>query len=170
MQAIKRSAEVEAEAVSSIVSAITSAAEIKKADNKRAVSFGEEKLGNGFTIPAMVLENIEKFPVTAVLLNHRGRENAVFAIDLIQELGISDTRLLRAMSERERERGSPVLADVHGYYLPSEDPLLALDEMNSYWRRRSAQARSIFRVLGKMFREMQIDGQLVANDFGGEAV
>ena len=67
----------------------------------------------------------------ASILPH-GEANAVKSRDLQKMIGLSDTRTLRLMIERERIAGAVILSSDAGYFLPSDNALEAAQELKRY--------------------------------------
>lgn len=107
----------------------------------------------------------------APLLGH-GVENAMKISELMRALGFHDRRQLRTLLEHERAEGVLILSTCRGgggYFLPSEDPAQARDEIAAFVHTvmsRSLNSLAILRAARRALREC--NGQLVINDRGGE--
>lgn len=107
----------------------------------------------------------------APLLGH-GVENAMKTSELMRALGFHDRRQLRTLLEHERAEGVLILSTCRGgggYFLPSEDPAQARDEIAAFVHTvmsRSLNSLAILRAARRALREC--NGQLVINDRGGE--
>ncbi len=99
----------------------------------------------------------------APLLGH-GVENAVETAELMQTLGFRDRRQLRALLERERQAGVLILSTCRGrggYFLPSEDPAQARDEIASFVHTVMSRSLNSLAILRAARRALKAcDGQL----------
>ena len=82
----------------------------------------------------------------ADFLGH-GAENAVRCADLMEICSFSNKRALRRQVAKEREAGTLIIADSHGYYLPSNNPEQAQQELECYLRTGTQKAISLLRTL-----------------------
>ena len=107
----------------------------------------------------------------APLLGH-GVENAMKTSELMRALGFHDRRQLRALLERERTDGVLILSTCRGgggYFLPSEDPAQARDEIAAFVHTvmsRSLNSLAILRAARRALRECE--GQLAIKQEGAE--
>ncbi|MCD8384462.1 MAG: hypothetical protein LUC39_05835 [Clostridiales bacterium] len=106
-----------------------------------------------------------------------GEENAIPAPVLALLYGYDrDTRKLRKEIDHEREQGELILASEHGYYLPSDNPTVAIQEIKQFVQRQDARLRSNRRALKgckAILREherQEVPGQVGPMEGGGEDV
>ena len=64
-----------------------------------------------------------------------GKENALAMVKLTTLAGLSDQRTVRKLIESARRDGEVILVSNEGYFLPSEDPLIAEKEIKAFLRR-----------------------------------
>ena len=74
-------------------------------------------------------------------LLQRGPKNGISLSKLAGKLGISE-REVRQRVHDERIEGAMILSGNKGYYLPSEDPAEALEELRNYEKRMHSNAIS----------------------------
>lgn len=92
----------------------------------------------------------------------RGSENAVNASTLAAALGVS-TRKLRSQIMKERESGALILyaPGKGGYFLPSENPESAQQELLAFYSVQAARCKHGLKALTPVARALKIPaGQL----------
>ena len=92
------------------------------------------------------------------LLSH-GEKNATSIQDLLIMTGISTRRELQLQIQAERLTGALILSSTKaqgGYFLPSCDPEQAQNELLTFQRSLMSRARSTFRVLNPVNRQLRI--------------
>lgn len=100
-----------------------------------------------FSIPNFNSESLPRQSwQIADFLGH-GAENAVRCADLMQICSFPNKRALRRQVAKEREAGTLIIADNHGYYLPSNNPEQAQQELECYLRTGTQKAISLLRTL-----------------------
>lgn len=103
----------------------------------------------------------------APLLGH-GEENAVPTAELVNRLGLRDSRKLRALIEQERAEGVLILSTVRGsggYYLPSSEPSQAREELAAFIRTVHARAVNSQRALRAARRALRVcEGQNILSE------
>lgn len=83
------------------------------------------------------------------LLSH-GEANAIRSADLVSLANLKSQRELRFMIERERADGALILSTCHGhggYFLPSNDPVQAREEIEAFIRTLHSRAVGTQRAL-----------------------
>lgn len=100
----------------------------------------------------------------------RGAENALSTPALMQALGFRDRRQLRTLLEQERDEGALILSTCRGgggYFLPSEDPTQARDELAAFVHTVRSRAINSLRILKAARRELrECEGQLRISNGG----
>lgn len=106
-----------------------------------------------------------------------GEENAIPAPVLALLYGYDrDTRKLRKEIDHEREQGELILASEHGYYLPSDNPTVAIQEIERFVQRQDARLRSNRRALKsckdilREYQRQEVPGRVGPMEGGGEDV
>ena len=89
-----------------------------------------------------------------------GEENAIPARELIETSACRSRRELYRQIKRERDSGALILASAKGFFLPSQDPVQARQEIEAWTSAMTAKSVSIQATL-KTARESlrQCDGQ-----------
>lgn len=89
-----------------------------------------------------------------------GEENAIPARELIETSACRSRRELYRQIKRERDSGALILASAKGFFLPSQDPAQARQEIEAWTSAMTAKSASIQATL-KTARESlrQCDGQ-----------
>ena len=88
-----------------------------------------------------------------------GKENAVSTKDLVALLNLENSRVLRQIVERERLNGSLILSTCHGhggYFLPSNDPETARQEILEFTHTVNNRAISSLRMLQTAHRALRV--------------
>ena len=75
----------------------------------------------------------------------RGAAHGVNMSELAAAFGCSE-REIRAQVHRERINGAVILAGDNGFYLPSDDPEIALHEIRAFENRMKAKARNTIKA------------------------
>ena len=84
---------------------------------------------------------------------------------LMNELGISYRDLLQIVHD-EREKGALILAGNSGYYLPSEDPEIALEELEHFAKRQRSRIKEISVTVPHIEREIErINSEIGMSNF-----
>ena len=107
----------------------------------------------------------------ASLLMH-GEKNALRTKDLLRLTGLKHSRDLQAAIEAERASGIPILTKAGsegGYFLPSDDPIMAALELQKYCHFMEAKGKGCFRsskAARKMLRylERDLSGQRIIKE------
>ncbi len=106
-----------------------------------------------------------------------GEKNAVPAPVLALLYGYDrDTRKLRKQIDHEREQGELILASEHGYYLPSDNPTVAIQEIERFVQRQDARLYANRRVVKgckailREYERQEVPGQVGPMEGGGEDV
>lgn len=95
----------------------------------------------------------------AEILGH-GSENAVTSAELAVICSFKSRRELRRQVERERREGALILADKHGLFLPSQDPVQARQEIQQFVNMSESRSRSLLRTIKAARHALrQCDGQ-----------
>lgn len=81
----------------------------------------------------------------AEVLN-RGAENGISMQELARRLQCNE-RELRQRVHEERVEGAAILSGNTGYYLPSEDPQKAIEELKAFEKRLNAKAVNTFAAI-----------------------
>ncbi len=89
----------------------------------------------------------------------QGAENAVTAAELAVVCSFRSRRQFRRQVESERRQGALILADAHGYFLPSKDPARARQELLQFVRTAEAKSRSLLRTIRTARQALRQCGQ-----------
>ena len=100
----------------------------------------------------------------------QGAENAVTAAELAVVCSFRSRRQFRRQVERERRQGALILADAHGFYLPSRDPIQARREVERFVRMGERKSKSLLRTLkpARLFLQ-QCEGQTQLSEVRADA-
>ena len=83
----------------------------------------------------------ERKPGTIESMLRRGADQGISMAELADVFSCSN-REIRAQVHKERTEGAVILAGDTGFYLPSEDPETAVQEIKAFERRMKAKARN----------------------------
>ena len=108
-----------------------------------------------------------KNALKALMVKHRGKQNAIKRRDILHELGLleKDDRNLREQIAELRREGFPVMFSTsrpQGYFLPDDITELngCLDNLRSYIKAECIILRDL-KVKGRMFVESEYQGILL---------
>ena len=114
-------------------------------------------------------ENDDFQPFLSLFLSH-GAENAVRTDDLLKLAGLSDVRFLRRLIAAEREHGILILSKKFGgggYFLPSDDPEQAREELQQFEKQKRAEAISVLRQLASVRAALSVPAGQIALELDG---
>ena len=103
-----------------------------------------------------------------------GAENAVSTAELMEQLGMSDERVIRKMISEERAAGAVILSNTGGYFLPSEgergrqEAAKFIATVTKKGAHTLMAARSAQAFLDKLPGQMEIGGGAGATEKGGD--